>query len=148
MRDAGRFGGFRGDKEHTSRALGEFARNGWLNIVGGCCGTTPEWIHAIAKAVEGVPPRKIPDLPRWSCYSGNEPLLIARNQLRRDRRADQHHGSRRFARLIKNGDFEEALAVAREQVEGGANIIDINMDEDHRRRQGDDALPQPDSHGS
>src|SRR5581483_7091409 len=70
------FGGFRGDKDHTARMLGEFARNGWLNIVGGCCGTTPEWIHASAKAVEGVRPRKAHDLPRWSSYGRNESLII------------------------------------------------------------------------
>ena len=57
------FGGFLGDKDRTAAALGEFARNGWLNIVGGCCGTTPEWIAAIAKAVEGVAPRQGPDRP-------------------------------------------------------------------------------------
>ena len=60
------FGGFLGDRDHTAAVLGEFARNGWLNIVGGCCGTTPDWIAAIAQAVEGVPPRRIPDLPHWS----------------------------------------------------------------------------------
>ena len=69
-------GGFKGDRDHTVAALGEFARNGWLNLVGGCCGTTPEWIHGIAEAVKGVPPRKIPDLPDWSCYSGTEALVV------------------------------------------------------------------------
>ncbi len=124
------FGGFKGDKDHTARALGEFARNGWLNIVGGCCGTTPEWIHAIAQAVDGVPPRKIPDLPNWSCYSGNEPLVVRpeTNFVMIGERTNIT-GSRRFARLIKTDSYEEALAVAREQVEGGANVIDINMDE-------------------
>ena len=86
------FGGFLGDKDHTAAVLGEFARNGWLNIVGGCCGTTPEWIAAIAKAVEGVPPRPIPELPHWSNYSGMEPLVDPpRDQLHHDRRADQYH---------------------------------------------------------
>ena len=60
------FGGFLGDKEQTALVLGEFARNGWLNIVGGCCGTTPEWIAAIGKAMEGVEPRRVPDVPHWS----------------------------------------------------------------------------------
>jgi len=59
------FGGFLGDKNHTAKLLGEFARNGWLNLVGGCCGTTPEWIAAIAKEVEGVPPRKLPESSAW-----------------------------------------------------------------------------------
>src|SRR5205814_2156697 len=102
------FGGFKGDKDHTARALGEFARNGWVNIVGGCCGTTPEWIHAIAEAVEGVAPRKIPDLPPWSSYSGNEPLVIRpeTNFVMIGERTNIT-GSRKFARLIKNGSYEE-----------------------------------------
>ena len=110
--------------------LGEFARNGWLNIVGGCCGTTPEWIAAIAEAVEGVPPRQVPDLPHWSTYSGTEPLVVRpeTNFVMIGERTNIT-GSKKFARLIKSGDYEAALAVAREQVEGGANIIDVNMDE-------------------
>ena len=105
-------------------------RNGWLNIVGGCCGTTPEWIAAIAKAVEGVPPRPIPELPHWSSYSGMEPLVIRpeTNFIMIGERTNIT-GSKKFARLIKSGDFEAALAVARDQVEGGANILDVNMDE-------------------
>ena len=124
------FGGFLGDKDHTAQVLGEFARNGWLNIVGGCCGTTPEWISAIAGAVEGVPPRQVPDLPHWSSYSGMEPLVIRpeTNFIMIGERTNIT-GSKKFARLIKSGDYESALAVAREQVENGANIIDVNMDE-------------------
>ena len=124
------FGGFLGDKDHTAAVLGEFASNGWLNIVGGCCGTTPEWIAAIAKAVEGVPPRPTPELPHWSNYSGMEPLVIRpeTNFIMIGERTNIT-GSKKFARLIKSGDFEAALAVARDQVEGGANILDVNMDE-------------------
>ncbi len=124
------FGGFLGDKDHTAQVLGEFARNGWLNIVGGCCGTTPEWISAIAAAVQGVPPRQVPDLPHWSNYSGMEPLVIRpeTNFIMIGERTNIT-GSKKFARLIKSGDYEQALAVAREQVENGANIIDVNMDE-------------------
>jgi 5-methyltetrahydrofolate--homocysteine methyltransferase len=124
------FGGFLGDKDHTARCLGEFARNGWLNIVGGCCGTRPEWIAAIAEAVEGVAPRQVPDLPRWATYSGSEALVVRpdSNFLMIGERTNVT-GSRRFARLIKGGSFEEALAVGREQVESGANILDVNMDE-------------------
>jgi 5-methyltetrahydrofolate--homocysteine methyltransferase len=124
------FGGFTGSKERTAEALGEFARNGWVNIVGGCCGTTPEWIHAIAQAVEGVPPRRLPDVPAWSCFSGTEVLAIRpeSNFIMIGERTNIT-GSRKFARLIKAGDFEGALAVARAQVEGGANILDVNMDE-------------------
>ncbi len=124
------FGGFTGSKEQTAQALGEFARNGWVNIVGGCCGTTPQWIHAIARAVEGVPPRRLPDVPTWSCFSGTEVLTIRpeSNFIMVGERTNIT-GSRKFARLIKAGDFEGALVVAREQVEGGANIVDVNMDE-------------------
>jgi 5-methyltetrahydrofolate--homocysteine methyltransferase len=125
------FGGFYGDKEHTSQLLGEYARRGWLNLVGGCCGTTPEWISAIAAAVEDVKPRALPDLPAWSCFSGIEPLVVRpeTNFLMIGERTNIT-GSRRFARLIKEGNFEQALAVAREQVEGGANLLDVNMDAD------------------
>ena len=124
------FGGFLGDKDHTAAVLGEFARNGWLNIVGGCCGTTPEWIAAIAKAVDGVPPRAIPESRHWSNYSGMEPLVVRpeTNFIMIGERTNIT-GSKKFARLIKSGDFEAALAVARDQVEGGANILDVNMDE-------------------
>ncbi len=124
------FGGFLGDRDHTAEVLGEFARNGWLNIAGGCCGTTPDWIAAIARAVEGVPPRPVPDLPHWSTYSGMEPLVIRpeTNFIMVGERTNIT-GSKKFARLIKSGDYESALVVAREQVENGANIIDVNMDE-------------------
>jgi 5-methyltetrahydrofolate--homocysteine methyltransferase len=124
------FGGFTGNKEQTARALGEFARNGWVNLVGGCCGTTPEWIHAIAQAVAGIPPRRLPALPAWSSFSGTEVLTIRpESNFTMIGERTNITGSRKFARLIKAGDFEAALAVAREQVEGGANIVDVNMDE-------------------
>ncbi len=124
------FGGFLADKDRTAAVLGEFARNGWLNIVGGCCGTRPDWIEAIGKAVHGVKPRRIPDLPHWSTYSGMEPLVVRpeTNFIMVGERTNIT-GSKKFARLIRSGDYESALAVAREQVEGGANIIDVNMDE-------------------
>ncbi len=124
------FGGFLGDRDSTAAILGEFARNGWLNIVGGCCGTTPEWISAIGRAVEGIRPRTVPEVPHWSVYSGMEPLVVRpeTNFIMVGERTNIT-GSKRFARLIKSGDFEAALAVARDQVEGGANILDVNMDE-------------------
>ena len=124
------FGGFLGDKDSTAAILGEFARNGWLNIVGGCCGTTPEWIEAIGRAIEGVSPRPIPEVPHWSTYSGMEPLVLRpeTNFIMIGERTNIT-GSKKFARLIKSGDFEAALAVARDQVDGGANILDVNMDE-------------------
>jgi 5-methyltetrahydrofolate--homocysteine methyltransferase len=125
------FGGFRGDRDHTAKVLGEMARNGWLNLVGGCCGTTPGWIVAIGRAVEGVPPRRVPDLPAWSYYSGTEVLTVRpeTNFVMIGERTNIT-GSRKFARLVKNGQYEEAVKVAREQVEGGANILDVNMDAD------------------
>jgi 5-methyltetrahydrofolate--homocysteine methyltransferase len=124
------FGGFVGTQEHMAGALGEFARSGWVNVVGGCCGTTPAWIHAIAKAVEGTPPRRLPEVPRWSAYSGTEPLVVRpeSNFILIGERTNIT-GSRKFARLIRDGNFEAALTVAREQVEAGANILDVNMDE-------------------
>src|SRR6266851_8660789 len=124
------FGGFQGTPEHMAKMLGEFARNGWLNLVGGCCGTTPEWIRAIAQAVEGVPPRRAPVIPAWSSYSGTEALVIRpeSNFIMIGERTNIT-GSKRFARLIRSGDFEAALTVARDQVEAGANILDVNMDE-------------------
>ncbi len=123
------FGGFAGTKETMAAALGEFARNGWVNIVGGCCGTTPEWLHAIAKAVDGVSPRPYPDVPAWAAYSGTEVLTIRpeTNFVMVGERTNIT-GSRKFARLIQSSDYEAAVAVAREQVEGGANILDVNMD--------------------
>jgi 5-methyltetrahydrofolate--homocysteine methyltransferase len=124
------FGGFAGTVEHMAECLGEFARNGWVNLVGGCCGTTPKWIHAIAQAVEGVAPRKLPDLPHRSTFCGTDVLTIRpdSNFIMVGERTNIT-GSRKFARLIRSGNFEEAIAVAREQVEGGANILDVNMDE-------------------
>ncbi len=124
------FGGFLGDRDHTAAVLGEFARNGWLNLVGGCCGTTPDWIAAIAKAVEGVAPRKPPTAFAPTAYAGNEPLVILpdTNFLMVGERTNIT-GSRKFARLIRENKYEEALSIAREQVENGANIIDVNMDE-------------------
>jgi 5-methyltetrahydrofolate--homocysteine methyltransferase len=124
------FGEYDDTPEHMAQVLGEFAANGWVNIVGGCCGTTPRHIQAIAGAVAGVTPRTRPTLPPWSCFSGFEPLRIRpeSNFILVGERTNIT-GSRRFARLIKEGKFEDALAVAREQVEGGANILDVNMDE-------------------
>src|SRR5262249_43831374 len=70
------FGGFRGGPDETGAVLGEFARSGWLNIVGGCCGTTPDWIAAIAHAVDGIAPRQVGSGPAYACYSGTEPLVV------------------------------------------------------------------------
>ncbi len=115
---------------HMAAALGEFARNGWLNVVGGCCGSTPDHIYAIGQAVQKIKPREPLKAPGWSTFSGTESLTLRpeTNFVMIGERTNIT-GSRRFARLIKTGDFESAIAVAREQVEGGANIIDVNMDE-------------------
>ena len=125
-------GGFVGlGRDGTAQVLGEFARKGWVNLVGGCCGTTPEWIGAFAKAVEGVAPRQAPDLPPWSYYSGDEVLTVRpeTNFIMIGERCNIT-GSLKFKRLIKEGNFEEAIAIAREQVANGANILDVNMDAD------------------
>jgi 5-methyltetrahydrofolate--homocysteine methyltransferase len=124
------FGGFLSNRERSVEMLGEWARNGWLNLVGGCCGTTPEWTAGIAKAVQGVAPRAVPTTPLPSSYSGSEPLVMTpeTNFVMVGERTNIT-GSRKFARLIKEEKFDEAIVVARDQVEAGANIIDVNMDE-------------------
>jgi 5-methyltetrahydrofolate--homocysteine methyltransferase len=124
-------GGFTGDRDHTAAVLGEFARKGWVNLVGGCCGTTPEWIAAIGRAVEGVAPRRLPDLPPWSYYCGNEVLVVRpeTNFVMVGERCNIT-GSAKFKRLIKEGNYEAAVQVARDQVQNGANILDVNMDAD------------------
>ncbi len=124
-------GGFTGDRDETAKTLGEFARQGWVNLVGGCCGTTPDWIAAFAREIEGVSPRRAPDLPRYSYYSGNEVLAVRpeSNFIMVGERCNIT-GSLKFKRLIKEGNFDAAVAVAREQVQNGANVLDVNMDAD------------------
>jgi 5-methyltetrahydrofolate--homocysteine methyltransferase len=124
------FGGYDETPEQMGITLGDFADNGWLNIVGGCCGTTPRHIAAIAKAMTGKTPRKRPKLEPLTRLSGLEPLTLRpeSNFIMIGERTNVT-GSRKFAKLILNGNFEEGVAVARSQVEGGANIIDVNMDE-------------------
>ena len=116
--------------EHMAAVIGEFARDGLVNLVGGCCGTTPDHIAAIAEAVRGVEPRKPPVSPSWAHLSGLEPLVIRpdSNFVNVGERANVT-GSARFKKLIGEGDYETALDVARHQVNNGAQIIDINMDE-------------------
>jgi 5-methyltetrahydrofolate--homocysteine methyltransferase len=125
-------GGFRGiGRDATARMLGEFARRGWVNIVGGCCGTTPDWISATGLEVKDVRPRRLPDLPAWSYYCGDEVLVVRpeTNFVMIGERCNIT-GSLKFKRLIKEGNFDAAIAVAREQVQNGANILDVNMDAD------------------
>ncbi|NLH98597.1 MAG: methionine synthase [Chthonomonadales bacterium] len=124
------FGGYDQSPEEMASLLGEYAANGWLNIVGGCCGSTDKHIKAIADAVRGAAPRSAPPSDALSRYAGLEALTIRpdSNFIMIGERTNVS-GSRKFARLIRSGQYEEAVAVARDQVEGGANIIDINMDE-------------------
>ena len=124
------FGEYDESPEHMAAEVGEWARNGWLNIVGGCCGTTPEHIEAMAEAVSGHPPRPVPEIPPLLRLSGLEPANIGPDSLFVNvGERTNVTGSRRFKDLILNGDYETALDVAREQVENGAQIIDVNMDE-------------------
>jgi 5-methyltetrahydrofolate--homocysteine methyltransferase len=122
--------GFPETPETLAPQLAEWAQSGWLNIVGGCCGTTPPHIKAIAEAVKNVKPRVAPEIKPWLRLSGLEALTIRpeTNFVNIGERTNIT-GSPRFSKLILGGKFEEALVVARQQVENGAQIIDINMDE-------------------
>jgi len=124
------FGGYDETPEDMAAEIKEWAESGFLNIIGGCCGTTPEHIKAMAAAVQGIAPRKIPDLPVECRLSGLEPLHIGSDSLfvNIGERANVT-GSARFKRLVMNGDYATALDVCREQVENGAQMIDVNMDE-------------------
>ena len=124
------FGEFDQTPEDMARTLKEFIDEGWLNIVGGCCGTTPEYIKAFAELVRGAPPRRRPQVEAWTRLSGQEALSLRpdTNFLMIGERTNVT-GSRRFARLIREDQYEEAVDVARQQVIGGAQVIDINMDD-------------------
>ena len=155
-------GGFDSNPVEFTSFIREFAENGWVNIVGGCCGTNPEYIRRVVEAVRGLKPRVIPEPRRVSAYSDlNRMEIGAKGQEVRAKgqelRAEGQEaggtadplalnpqplaqflligertnvtGSKRFARLIKENNFDEALAVARQQVESGANMLDVNMDE-------------------
>ena len=124
------FGEYDQQPEEMQKYIRDFAESGFVNIIGGCCGTTPEHIRAMAAAVKGVKPRKKAKSSGYSMYSGLEPLIVRENTnfINIGERTNVT-GSRAFARLIKQGDFTAALDVARQQVEGGAQVIDVNMDE-------------------
>ncbi len=124
------FGQYDDTPAHMAKVLGAFAREGMLNVVGGCCGTRPEHVAAIAQAVAAVAPRKIPSPPRYTRLAGLEPLAITpdTNFVVIGERTNVT-GSAAFRRLIKDDKYDEAVAVARQQVEGGANILDVCMDE-------------------
>jgi 5-methyltetrahydrofolate--homocysteine methyltransferase len=125
------FGGYDEQPHDTAELLGSFARDGFVNIVGGCCGTTPEHVRAIAAAVEGQAPRQIPERPPRPRFSGLEPFEIGPDTgfVMIGERTNVT-GSARFRRLIEAGDYQGAVDVALEQVRGGANILDVNMDAD------------------
>jgi 5-methyltetrahydrofolate--homocysteine methyltransferase len=124
------FGGYDETPAMTAALVREFAEAGFVNVVGGCCGTTPDHIRAIAEAVAGLPPRVPPRPEPHTRLSGLEALTIRPDSLFVNiGERTNVTGSARFAQLIAAGDYEAALAVARQQVENGAQVIDINMDE-------------------
>ena len=116
--------------EFMADIIGEFASSGLVNIVGGCCGTTPEHIKAIFQKVQSIPPRTIPKIPDCTKLSGLEPLNIDKNSLFVNiGERTNVSGSKKFASLIREEKYEDALSVAIQQVDGGAQMIDVNMDE-------------------
>ncbi len=122
--------GFDEKPADTSALVKEFAESGFINIAGGCCGTTPPHIKAIAEALKTVAPRQVPAIEKTTKLSGLEPFIIDDNSLFVNvGERTNVTGSKAFARMILNEQYEEALQVARQQVENGAQIIDINMDE-------------------
>jgi 5-methyltetrahydrofolate--homocysteine methyltransferase len=124
------FGEYDQTPEDMAAVLGEFAASGFLNVVGGCCGTTPEHIAAIAEAVRHHPPRRTPEVEPYARFSGLEPLVVRPDTLFVNvGERTNVTGSARFAKLVKEGDYETALQVARQQVASGAQMIDVNMDE-------------------
>jgi 5-methyltetrahydrofolate--homocysteine methyltransferase len=125
------FGGYDETPEETAGLVGGFARDGMVNLVGGCCGTTPDHIAKIAEAAKGVTPREVPALPGRTRFSGLEPFGIGADTgfVMIGERTNVT-GSKRFRRLIESDDHQAAVDVALEQVRGGANLLDVNMDAD------------------
>ena len=115
----------------TASHLRQMAEDGRLNIAGGCCGTTEEHIHAISEALHGLKPRQLPERDQRMWLAGLEPLLVDKQTQNFTNVGERTNvaGSRKFARLIAEKKYDEALSVARNQIEGGAQIIDINMDD-------------------
>ena len=124
------FGEYDQSPEAMAKIIKEFSDSGLVNLVGGCCGTTPDHIKAIANAVEDIQPRIIPDIAPLTKLSGLEPVTIRpeSNFINVGERTNVT-GSARFRRFIKEDNYEEALSVARQQIENGAQVIDVNMDE-------------------
>ncbi|MFZ1287235.1 MAG: methionine synthase, partial [Candidatus Phosphoribacter sp.] len=124
------FGEYDETPDAMAAVVGEFARSGLVNVIGGCCGTTPEHVAAFAAVTAGMPPRRIPVIAPATRLSGLEPLTIDGSSLFVNvGERTNITGSARFRKLIQAGDFGAALTVARQQVEAGAQIIDVNMDE-------------------
>ncbi len=124
------FGEYDHSAEFMAGIMKEFAESGFVNIIGGCCGTTPEHIRALAEAVDGLPPRPLPQPEQAMRLSGLEPCNIGADSLFVNiGERTNVTGSARFKRLIMEDDYDTALEVARDQVDGGAQIIDVNMDE-------------------
>ena len=147
------FGAYDDSPQHMASILADFVREGWLNLVGGCCGSTPAHIRAIAEAVRGLPPRKVPVIEPCLRFSGLEPLTIRDNSEETESSAPLASapetralpaasinfinigertniaGSPKFKKLVLDGHYEEALAIAKQQVENGAQAIDVCMDE-------------------
>ena len=124
------FGGYDQDAATMAELIGEFADSGFVNLVGGCCGTRPEHIAALAEAVRGKAPRLVPERPRACRLSGLEPLNIDADSLFVNvGERTNVTGSAKFRKLIEADDFAGALDVARQQVDSGAQIVDVNMDE-------------------
>jgi 5-methyltetrahydrofolate--homocysteine methyltransferase len=124
------FGEYDLEPQEMAGIIKEFAQSGLVNILGGCCGTTPAHIEAIAQSVKNLAPRKLNKPAPLSSFSGLEPLVVRKdmNFINVGERTNVT-GSKQFARLILAGKYDEALVVARQQVENGAQIIDVNMDE-------------------
>jgi 5-methyltetrahydrofolate--homocysteine methyltransferase len=124
------FGGYDQSAEQMAPLIEDFARNGFLNIVGGCCGTTPAHIRAIAETVAKYPPRAVPEVERLTRLSGLEPLVIRpeSNFVNVGERTNIT-GSPKFSKAILGGNYEEGVAIAKQQIDGGAQVFDVNMDE-------------------
>jgi 5-methyltetrahydrofolate--homocysteine methyltransferase len=124
------FGNYDETPQQMAVQVEEYMKNGLINIIGGCCGTSPDHIREISKLTEKYPPRQIPEIEKLSIYSGLEPLVLNKtiNFVNIGERTNVS-GSKMFARLIKDKKYEEALSVAKTQVDGGAQIIDVSMDE-------------------
>jgi 5-methyltetrahydrofolate--homocysteine methyltransferase len=123
-------GGYDETPESMAKHIGKFAENGWINIAGGCCGTTPENIAAMKNAVQNKPPRKLPELQKTTKLSGLEPVEITANSnFINIGERNNMAGSLKFAKLIREGKWSEAVEISIAQIENGAQIIDINLDD-------------------